>query len=164
MHRGSGNPKYIKENIDRLTKGDLSNSFDSYGSNNLKISKKGSDIKEKLGLVIATKTQMLQDMTSQLIIFQQQVGFTPDQPFRSEQDCPFNRYDYCFTYVRKTEDADGKPICTEDQSKLCNAYNDMLYAYCDTKNEVNTATFLQRNFEDNKSYDLTMSQAKSLGF
>lgn len=149
------------EGRDNIKKSHITNELGN--SNNINISKKGSEIKEKLIVLFNDETLECNMYFSELISLKDKINSEPSKQFDDEWTTKGiiglnkpNRYDYAECW----DDNDNKDSITS----LKREYNELVYKFIQSQVELKQLTTMIKNLIDTKVYDLSITQATLLGF
>lgn len=152
-------------NVEEIRKGEISDRLaNGYGAGSepIKFTKTGSEIKEKLPTIVSVLTNEKIVLLSSMAQLKTQIGCEPSDSYSSKK---FNllRYPY------KMSEAPYDPMnhCyldATDQNKWCAAYNEACWKLLDIEQDLEAITVMSANLEDAKKYDLSVGQLVALQF
>lgn len=167
-----------------IEKGELGSALGYNFTNNNKFSKKGSEVAEKVKVLVAKitakQTQALADMTKIV----EDTGVAPTQALDrwDKQDVPeevgaaMKQYTWeqcCFDSNNQTACADvsvgteskrPKMASSKDEADKHRLYNSILMQFLDCCRDLAKADVFLRNVDEKKTYTLSLDEMKSLGF
>jgi hypothetical protein len=146
-----------KEREQLLEKGMLS----EYGGlSQLPLSKKGSEIKEKLQLERVKAGQALISVSEKLINLKKEIGIEPVSIDYDEKESIDSLKTYEYEQMNQNE---GGSVSKEVTSKM-REYNNCAYKYKTLKKEVKFLNTLIEGIQDGKTYELSVRVLSELGF
>lgn len=162
-----------------LQKGHIQEAF-SYGSDKLKITKTGKEIKAAVGAAKSVYEQKAQQALIQCNEYKAQVpqGIVPTVEI-PDYWCGnykglvsgMKRYtwDDCKICATSTQGNSMVPVSedkvySDTENSACSKYNDCLRKYCEYKAECALIDTIVNGLDDSKKYDLSIHQAAALGF
>ena len=166
-----------------LEKAHLINTFER--GDNIKIKKKGSEVKEKLTDIRKEEEKESQDYFSKVLGYRSKISQPPteDAPEWYLQNLKMPKekvpkiYSYQVMYPSdsdtiQTETSGRSPlvapesvkILSQEEAVYAEKYNECLRKYFGCLKEVSYIDTFLNNLEENKTYDLSMEQANAFGF
>lgn len=152
-------------NADQIRKGEISdrlaNGWGS-GSEPIKFTKTGAEIKEKLPTIVSTLTSEKAVILASMAQLKTQIGCEPTDSYSSKK---FN----LMRYTYKMCDAPYDPLnrCyldATDENKWCSAYNEACWKLLDIEQDLESISVITANIEDTKKYTLSVGQLVALQF
>lgn len=144
----------FNESIDILKSENVSYAF---GSSSVTFKKKGKELKEKAMIKKAVLEDRKKDAKKEMISLKGKLEGHGIKFLESEDGYYRPTYAYNDERLKGPSSVEGKTIyqCIQE-------YNTLMYKCQHLKAEIEALQILEENFEDNKSYDVTMRQLQSL--
>lgn len=165
-----------------LEKGIVSDAF-TYQSN-IKFTKTGKEMKEKIALVIPTletqAAEVLKALDDAADVLEEQPTEKID-PWRLRQFkhiiiSPYKIFNWNQTYYYEKDAMNSSatacigesghscsPASSKEEADICSKWNQLVYKYVDVLYEIELLKMYQNNLEDKKSYELSSEQLVALG-
>lgn len=149
---------------DMIEKGEIADTLASgygAGSQPMIFKKTGKEIKEKVPGIIAALTAQKAVIEGQLNDLQVSAGIVPDQQTgrKYSKTTPYQRYEW---KICEPAYVNGAYAETTEQNKICSKYNSLVWVYNDILDDLDAIAIIEKNVEDSKAYDLSVSQLIAL--
>lgn len=144
------------------------------GSDNLKVSKKGKEIKEKLEKVLSDEKDQKTTLSTECTSLKEKIGTEPtcdvdDYTFQGLKNriavAPkVYEWNECYSNVQISETSPDSDKLINDVCTLKRKYNQCVREFIESSAEIIQIQTMIDNMDEKKSYDLTVKQASVLGF
>lgn len=152
---------------DMIQKGEISDTLASgygAGSQPMVFTKTGKEIKDQIPTIVATLEAQKITIEAQLTALQTAAGILPtrENSRRYDKKVPILRYEYNLCEPEYLGNSQYAP--KTDQMDVCNKYNSLVWVYNDILDDIDAVQVIAGNVEDNKKYQLSVSQLIAMNF
>lgn len=171
-----------EEDENELEKGIVSDAFQ--WQSNIKFTKTGKEMKEKMALVIPTLETQAGEVLKALDDASDLLEYQPTEkidPWRLRQFkhiiiSPYKIFNWNQTYYYEKDAMNSaatsviadsglscSPCASKEEADICSKWNQLVYKYVDILYEIELLKMYKENLEDKKVYELTSDQLVALG-
>ena len=155
-----------KSNIDSLEKGEIMDKLVyGYGANNdtFKFVKTGKEIKAMLPSCIEALAEQKGEIVAQMAACIEAAGVEPSEDYSGSQFKIVKIKRYPYDLIRSQYDEVSRAyVAPTDEQKACSQYNDLCYSLRSLLEDILACKIILANVEDDKKYNLTISQLVAL--
>lgn len=151
-----------------LEKGKIADAL-RWGDLPIKFNKTGAEIKEKLAAIKTKEMGKLGVLEATLSSLAEQCVYKPTEKYSYDDgDDDMKVFKWDMTYENNQNSVQLSPTetgtITNEEARLCAAYNDTVYKLRDVKKELTAIEVLEENLDDSKKYELTAAQMLTFCF